>query len=153
MKRPCRTAMLLPLLAVAGTGLAWAQTPPAAPSPPPATADDEALEPAIDTSAVPPPARRQAPPQAGVRPARAADRVELDPTQITGNRELPKVLYIVPWKRADLGDPVGRPPNSLLDEVLAPIDREVFRRQNRYYEALQPDGTPPDADTAAGDER
>jgi hypothetical protein len=45
----------------------------------------------------------------------------------------------VPWKRPDLGDLGGRPANSLLDEVLAPVDRDVFRRQNRYYEALKPD--------------
>ncbi len=67
------------------------------------------------------------------------DRLELDTTQITGNRELPKVLYVVPWKRSDLGDLAGRPANSLLDEVLAPVDRDVFRRQNRYYQALKPD--------------
>ena len=70
---------------------------------------------------------------------KAQDRIELDTTQITGNRELPKVLYIVPWKRSDLGDLVGKPVNSLLDEVLAPVDRDVFRRENRYYEALKPD--------------
>ena len=77
--------------------------------------------------------------------ARAQDRLELDTTQITGNRELPRVLYVVPWKRPDLGDLTGRPANSLLDEVLAPVDRDVFRRQNRYYEALKPDaaGGPP----------
>jgi hypothetical protein len=69
----------------------------------------------------------------------AKDRMALDATQITGNRELPKVLYIVPWKHADLSDLAGRPSNSLLDEVLAPVDRDVFRRENRYYEALQPD--------------
>ena len=48
------------------------------------------------------------------------------------------MLYVVPWKRSDLGDLTGRPVNSLLDEVLAPVDRDVFRRQNRYYDALQP---------------
>ena len=64
------------------------------------------------------------------------DRLELDTTDITGNRELPKVLYIVPWKRSDLGDVVGKPVNSLLDEVLQPLDRDVFRRENRYYDAL-----------------
>ncbi len=68
----------------------------------------------------------------------AKDRLDLDSTQITGNRELPKVLYIVPWRSAELGDLVGRPVNSLLDEVLEPVDRDVFRRQNRYFEALQP---------------
>ena len=25
----------------------------------------------------------------------------------------------------------------LLDEVLEPVDRDVFRRENRYYRALQ----------------
>jgi hypothetical protein len=69
----------------------------------------------------------------------AKDRIELDTTQITGNRELPKVLYIVPWKHSDLSDLAGRPANSLLDEVLTPVDRDVFQRENRYYGALQPD--------------
>jgi len=49
------------------------------------------------------------------------------------------VLYIVPWKRSDLGDLVGKPVNSLLDEVLAPVDRDVFKRENRYYRALMPE--------------
>ena len=74
----------------------------------------------------------------GARAAKGPDRIELDPTDITGNRELPKVLYIVPWKRADLGDLMGKPVNSLLDEVLQPLDRDVFQRQNRYYDALKP---------------
>jgi len=73
----------------------------------------------------------------------ASDRLDLDSTQVTGNRELPKVLYIVPWRSAELGDLVGRPVNSLLDEVLEPVDRDVFRRQNRYFEALQSDGATP----------
>ena len=34
------------------------------------------------------------------------------------------------------GEFAGRPPNSLLDEALTPVDRDVFRRQNRYYAAL-----------------
>lgn len=81
---------------------------------------------------------------------KAHDSIQLDTTDITGNRELPKVLYIVPWKRSDLGDLVGKPTNSLLDEVLAPVDRDVFKRENRYYDALKPDagGTP--APGAAG---
>ena len=80
---------------------------------------------------------------------KAEDRLQLDTTDITGNQELPKVLYIVPWKRSDLGDLLGKPANSLLDEVLQPIDRDVFKRENRYYEALKPDaaGT---ADKGAG---
>jgi hypothetical protein len=77
------------------------------------------------------------------------DRLQLDTTEITGNQELPKVLYIVPWKRADLGDLLGKPANSLLDEVLQPIDRDVFKRQNRYYDALKPDASG-GADKGAG---
>jgi len=63
--------------------------------------------------------------------------LDLGTTSITGNRELPKVLYIVPWKTSDLGEIVGRPVNTLLDEVLAPIDPEVFERQLDYYAMLE----------------
>jgi hypothetical protein len=112
-----------------------------------ATKDSTAAAPAGKATAANA-AARSAPgaPSAGASAARPAggsgkaqDRIQLDTTQITGNRELPKVLYIVPWKRSDLGDLVGRPVNSLLDEVLAPVDRDVFNRQNRYYDALRPD--------------
>jgi hypothetical protein len=65
-------------------------------------------------------------------PALAQDRADIDRTQIIGNRELPKVLYIVPWKKPLQGDMSGRPLGSVLDEVLAPVDRDVFRRQVRY---------------------
>ncbi|HEV2230337.1 MAG TPA: hypothetical protein VGR86_15435 [Steroidobacteraceae bacterium] len=88
--------------------------------------------------------------KAGTRGPKGPDRVELETTEITGNRELPKVLYIVPWKRSDLGDIVGKPANSLLDEVLQPIDRDVFMRENRYYEAVKPDAAGPKAGTVAG---
>jgi hypothetical protein len=63
---------------------------------------------------------------------------------------LPKVLYIVPWKRSDLGDMVGRPVNSLLDEVLQPVDRDVFKRENRYYDALKPQAAEAKPDAAQG---
>ncbi len=65
--------------------------------------------------------------------------MELDTTTVTGNQELPKVMYIVPWKKSDIGDLAGKPMNSLLDEVLAPVDRDVFRREVRYYDAVKPD--------------
>ena len=65
-------------------------------------------------------------------PALAQDRANIDPTQVIGNRELPKVLYIVPWKKPLPGELTGRPPTSVVDEALAPIDRDVFRRQVNY---------------------
>jgi len=70
-------------------------------------------------------------------PAWAADRADLEGTQILGSRELPKVLYIVPWKQPLPTDLVGRPANSLLDEALSPVDRDVFERQVRYHLLLQ----------------
>jgi hypothetical protein len=65
--------------------------------------------------------------------AAAQDRADIDRTQIIGNRELPKVLYIVPWKKPLPGDLAGRPLVSVLDEALAPVDRDVFRRQVNYH--------------------
>ena len=61
------------------------------------------------------------------------DQLELGRTQVTGNQELPKVMYIVPWQKSDPGALMGRPVNTLLDEVLAPIDRSEFMRQVDYY--------------------
>ena len=121
-----------------------------APAATPTSAPPDSAAPAAAPAAAKPSAR----PAAAPRPAAAAankpaqksgakDRLDLDSTQITGNRELPKVLYIVPWRSAELGDLVGRPVNSLLDEVLEPVDRDVFRRQNRYFEALQPNAAAP----------
>ena len=140
-------------------GAAIAQQPP--PATPPAPQDS--MEPGVDTSA--PASTPVAEQPAAAKPAaantgagaankpaakpqaankgNAKDRLDLESTQITGNRELPKVLYIVPWRSAEMGDLVGRPVNSLLDEVLEPVDRDVFRRQNRYFEALQPNEAAP----------
>lgn len=83
-------------------------------------------------------------------PAWAADRADLEGTQILGNRELPKVLYIVPWKQPLPTDLVGRPATSVLDEALSPVDREVFERQVRYHSLLQ---GPPGPGTVPGNDK
>jgi hypothetical protein len=67
----------------------------------------------------------------------AQDRADIDRTQIIGNRELPKVLYIVPWKKPLPGALAGRPLQSVLDEALAPVDRDVFRRQVSYHGQIE----------------
>ena len=108
-------------------------------SPAPAVAaPSEAAVTAPSLPAVIEPARAApVPPPRGAAPAnRAMDTLDLGTTSIIGNAELPKVLYIVPWKRSDLGDLVGRPVNTLLDEVLAPVDPAVFERHLSYYESL-----------------
>ncbi len=66
----------------------------------------------------------------------AADRLDLEGATITGNQELPKALHIVPWKSAQAGELATRPMNSLVDEILAPIDRDVFLRELEYFEAV-----------------
>lgn len=78
--------------------------------------------------------------EAGKKPA-AADRLELQTATVTGDREQPKVMYIVPWKRSDIGDLSGKPMNSLLDEALAPIDRDEFKREVMYYHAVRADAS------------
>jgi hypothetical protein len=122
-----------------------------------ATVAVSAAEPApAQQSGTPPGAKPAAAKPQGTAKAAApaaAAHVELDTTQITGNRELPRVMYVVPWKKADLGELAGKPTKSLLDEVLAPVDRDVFRRQVRYHEALQPDTAAPAQAQAAGGER
>ena len=66
----------------------------------------------------------------------AEDRLDMQGTEIIGNQELPKVLYIVPWKKSALPD-LGAPPlQSLISDALAPVERDEFRRQIRYYYQL-----------------
>jgi len=69
-------------------------------------------------------------------PSRAHDRLQLDSTAITGNRELPKVMSIVPWKEAEPPAGPDRPMNSLVDEILAPLDRDEFQREVTYFRDL-----------------
>jgi hypothetical protein len=141
--------------------------PDAAPAPraPPvkadhATAQSEAGDPRADTStepAAPPapsaaatPSNARTPaarPAAGQKSAPRTDRLDLGTATVTGDREQPKVMYVVPWKRSDIGDLTGKPMNSLVDEILAPVDRDVFKREVVYYNAVQADtsqnGAPP----------
>jgi hypothetical protein len=171
--RDARTATLLALvLAALPVGCVLAQAAPAPAAPSKAIPRPDQLEPGVDTTrglpaatpeapaqapvAAPPAAAAAAPVKSPAAPAKGgapkapakkgADRLNLEATDVTGNSELPKVLYIVPWKRSDLGDMVGRPVNSLLDEVLQPVDRDVFKRENRYYDALKPQGAEAKAD-------
>ena len=113
----------------------------------PAVNTSEALEPAVDTSAA------SADDAEEIDPAEPAvalatdvsrdesggqvmDSIDLGRTEITGNSELPTVLYIVPWQKSDPGDLKGKPVNTLLEEVLEPLDREEFLRQVDYYDDL-----------------
>jgi len=137
-----------------GASITAAQEPPAKP-----TAQSEAGEPRAATSqpaptearpaeARPVEARRAKPgttpgADAAAKPKApgGADRLDLGTATVTGDREQPKVMYIVPWKRSDIGDLAGKPMNSLVDEILSPVDRDVFKREVVYYKAVQADAS------------
>ena len=126
------------------------------------SAQAEAGEPRADTSMSPTPTAAAAEAPAAAKPADsgtqhahpaavragasgqkapAIDRLELGTATVTGDREQPKVMYIVPWKKSDIGDLSGKPMNSLLDEALAPIDRDEFKREVIYYRAVKSDAS------------
>jgi len=142
-----RSVLTCALLLVAASAIAQESAAPEKRAPLAAVED---LEPAVDVggprasperpatpAAAEAAAPAPAPTQAANRPVpRVMDSLDLGTTSITGNAELPKVLYIVPWKKSDLGDLVGRPVNTLLDEVLAPVDPAVFERHLSYYDSL-----------------
>jgi hypothetical protein len=137
MFKPIKRALPALLLTTAAAFAAEPQPAPKA-STDASPAVDTSAQPAVDTSAAP---AADAPKQSAAPAKRVqSDRVTLDTTIVTGNRELPKVLYIVPWKKADLGDLPAQPFNTLLDEVLTPVDRDVFRREVTYYGAVSSGG-------------
>ncbi len=65
--------------------------------------------------------------------ASADVRIELEGTEISAARELPKVLYLVPWQQSK-PDPRPLPMRSLIDDTLSPVEMDVFKRRVRYYE-------------------
>ena len=68
--------------------------------------------------------------------ANATEELELDGMAVVGNRELPKALFIVPWKDPEAGMTPNRPVNSLIDEALQPVDPDVFRRKLQYFDTV-----------------
>lgn len=71
----------------------------------------------------------------GVQAAHAEDELNLQGT-FKGNREQPRVLYIVPWQQPGGPEGLDRPVNGLIDNVLTPIDRDVFQRELKYFKVL-----------------
>lgn len=80
---------------------------------------------------------------------RAHDRLQLDATVVTGNRELPKVMSIVPWKGAEPPGGPDRPMGSLIEEILAPVDRDEFQREITYFRDLTSQSVPIQSNTSS----
>ena len=66
-------------------------------------------------------------------PDKAPAAKQLSGMSIVGNDEAPKSLYIVPWKKSELGAEAGL--NMMLTESAVPVDREVFMRQLDLFES------------------
>jgi hypothetical protein len=84
--------------------------------------------------------------------AGAIDRLRLETTAVTGSRELPKVLSIVPWKPPEPPTGPERPMGSLIEEILEPLDRDEFRREITYFRDLSPQSSATGVPTAASAE-
>ena len=70
--------------------------------------------------------------------AAAAERLQLDKTTILGNRELPKVTFVVPWADAAAEIPAWRPAPTA-HPAAAPLDGTLYQRQMDYLRQQQPD--------------
>ena len=74
--------------------------------------------------------------------AHAQDKIEMELTVVKGNKELPKVLYIVPWKRLADGDIQQKLVlHSLFEDAFNPIEPQTFERyvdDYRYFANSQP---------------
>ena len=57
---------------------------------------------------------------------------QLSGMSIVGNDEAPKSLYIVPWKRSEIGEETTL--SGMLTEHAVPVDREEFIRRLDFIE-------------------
>ncbi|MES9939133.1 MAG: hypothetical protein ABW105_20685 [Candidatus Thiodiazotropha sp. 6PLUC1] len=64
----------------------------------------------------------------------AEQRLDLEGTAIFGNKESPNVLYVVPWRSAKRLTGMMPPETGRREELLSPLDRDVFRRQIDWYQ-------------------
>jgi hypothetical protein len=66
----------------------------------------------------------------------AEQRIDLEGTAIFGNKESPNILYVVPWRSAKRLTSMMPPETGRRDELFAPLDRDVFRRQIDWHQTF-----------------
>ena len=69
----------------------------------------------------------------------ATDRVRLDRTVISGNQELPKVLYLVPWHDSESTPVIGLDPSVLEFDVFRRLDPQSHRQALERRSRLEAD--------------
>lgn len=69
----------------------------------------------------------------GASMAEKDNTVTLKGTAVIGNSEMPNVLYVVPWKKPPQPNLNPELHESLIEDQLQPIDRNVFRKKIRHF--------------------
>ncbi len=67
----------------------------------------------------------------------AEDRIDMEGISIIGNKELPNILYIVPWQYAEHAEITDPPLSTLINEALQPVNRESLLRHQSYTRLLK----------------
>ncbi len=70
----------------------------------------------------------------------AEEKISMKALSIVGNKEMPNVLYILPWKQADLPEMVELPLSSLINDALQPVDRQTMLRRQYYKQVINQQG-------------
>lgn len=68
--------------------------------------------------------------------------IELDETVISGNQELPKVLYIVPWQQPDGLPQIELEPELGEAELFRRLYPPAYRRELGYHQAQRASADP-----------
>lgn len=63
----------------------------------------------------------------------AEDSIESSGTKIIGDSDMPKTLYIVPWKKPEPAPPPTRSMGEFANAALAPLERDALLRQMQYH--------------------
>ncbi len=66
----------------------------------------------------------------------AEEKITMDSLQVIGNKEMPNILYILPWQTAQLPSMVELPLSGLIQDALQPVDRESMLRRKYYQEVV-----------------
>lgn len=67
----------------------------------------------------------------------AAEQADMEGITITGNKELPNILYVISWKSPELPPVADIPLESLIENALEPLDRRSVLREEQYYNATR----------------
>jgi hypothetical protein len=68
--------------------------------------------------------------------AEAPGQIDLETTVISGNEELPKVLYIVPWQAPERRPALPAPALAGAEDLFRPLRPDEHRRQILYLDQL-----------------